>query len=64
MPDREKEMDYSVTWNEVKERVRKKLEKCGISGDDKVSMGDINYAVDKVWEEMYNEMKVKRDERS
>lgn len=61
MTDGNKMKDYSVTWNEVKERVRKKLEKRGISGDDKVSMGDIDYAIDKVWEEMYNEMKVKHD---
>ena len=50
--------DYRVTWDEVKVRVEKWLkEKRGIDGNKKIPMGTINYAIDRVWDEIYDEIK-------
>ena len=50
--------DYSVTWDEVKVRVEKWLkEKRGIDGNKLISMGTIEYAMDRVWDEIYSEKK-------
>lgn len=50
------EKDYSVTWNDIKNRVEKWLkEKRGINGDDKISMGTIDYAMTMVWKEFCDE---------
>ena len=38
--------DYSVTWNDIKNRVEKWLiEKRGIGGDEPIPMGTIDYAM-------------------
>lgn len=48
--------DYSVTWDEVKVRVEKWLkEKRGIDGNKLISMGTIDYAMDRVWDEICSE---------
>lgn len=50
------EKDYSVTWNNIKDRVGKWLkEKRGIDGDEPIAMGIIDYAMDKVWHEFCDE---------
>lgn len=52
--------DYRVTWNDVKNRAEKYLkEKRGINGDKLIAMGVIFHAMDKVWEEIFNELKGK-----
>lgn len=51
------EHDYSVTWNEVKILIEKNLkEKRGKSGDDKIPFGVIRFAMDNVWDELYEKM--------
>lgn len=44
--------DYSVTWNEVKNLVDKLIE----NHDEKVAMGDIERAVKKAWNILYEDM--------
>ena len=49
--------DASVTWNDIKNRVEKWLkEHRNISGDDRIAMGDIEYAMKKVWDEFIDEL--------
>ena len=49
--------DASVTWNDIKNRVEKWLkEKRGINGDDRISMGTIDYAMTVVWNEFLKEL--------
>ena len=50
------EKDYSVTWNDIKNRVEKWLkEKRGIDGDEPISMGTIDYAMTRVWHDFCSE---------
>lgn len=50
------EKDYSVTWNDIKNRVEKWLkEKRGIDGDMPISMGTIDYAMTMVWHQFCDE---------
>lgn len=52
--------DYRVTWDDVKNRAEKFLkEKRGINGDELIPMGDIFLAMDKVWDEISNELREK-----
>ena len=54
--------DYRVTWNDVKNRAEKFLkEKRGINGDKLIPMGDIFHAMDKVWDEIFNELREKHE---
>ena len=51
------ERDYSVTWNDVKNRIEKNLkEKRGKSGDDKIPIGVIEFALKDVWNDLFNEI--------
>ena len=45
------EEDYSVTWNEVKGIVDKFID----DGDEKMSMGEIESAVKKAWEVIFDD---------
>ena len=48
--------DYSVTWDDIKNRVEKWLkEKRGIDGNKQISMGTIYYAMDIAWNEFCKE---------
>ena len=48
--------DYSVTWNDIKNRVEKWLkEKRGINGDEPIAMGMIDFAMNKAWKEFLAE---------
>jgi len=48
--------DYSVTWNDIKNRVEKWLkENRRIGGDDPISMGMIDYAMNTVWQDFIAE---------
>ena len=48
--------DYSVTWDDIKNRVEKWLkDKRGIDGDKPISMGTIDYAMTMVWKEFCDE---------
>lgn len=46
--------DYSVTWNEVKGIVDKLLD-----GDERICMGDVERAIDKAWDIIYDDRCVK-----
>lgn len=50
------EHDYSVTWNQVKPLVEKELERRGKSGDDKIPYGVIKFALESVWDRLYEKM--------
>ena len=51
-----KASDYSVTWNDVKNRIEKWLKgKRGINGDDPIAMGTIDYAMGIVWHDIFAE---------
>ena len=47
--------DYSVTWDDVKVRLEKELQRRGISGADKIPMGVIEVALKKVWNDFCDE---------
>ena len=56
--------DASVTWNDIKNHVEKWLkEKRGINGDDRISMGTIDYAMTVVWNEFLKELDKKGGEQ-
>ena len=49
--------DYSVTWDDVKVRLEKELQRRGMSGTDKIPMGVIEVALKKVWNDLCEEWK-------
>lgn len=49
--------DYSVTWDDVKVRLEKELQRRGMSGADKIPMGVIEVALKKVWNDLCEEWK-------
>lgn len=52
--------DYFVTWDDVKNRAEKFLkEKRRINGDTLIPMGLIFNAMDKVWIDIFNELREK-----
>lgn len=52
--------DYLVTWDDVKNRAEKFLkEKRRINGDTLIPMGWIFNAMDKVWNDIFNELREK-----
>ena len=50
------EHDYSVTWNEVKPLIDKELERRGVNGETKIPIAVIRFALDNVWNQLYEKM--------